>query len=67
MPYIRVSKEVHDALMKLKGWLQMRTGKEVSVDEALRYVLAIVELPIDVYVEVGELEKLLAKLKEEKS
>ena len=51
---IRISKATHKGLVRFKGYLEMVKGRKVSLDEALRELLAkYVQMPVEVYIYDG--------------
>jgi hypothetical protein len=61
MPNVRVSERTFTALRRYRGWLEMQTGKKVTLDETIAYLLERVDMKVKMYVAEGDLDRLIKR------
>jgi predicted CopG family antitoxin len=47
---IKISEETHEALVRVKGYLEMMRGRKYTFDEVIREALANMRLEVDYYI-----------------
>jgi predicted CopG family antitoxin len=47
---IKISEETHEALVRVKGYLEMMRGRKYTFDEVIREALTNMKLEVDYYI-----------------